>query len=119
GAPRVVEREQDRRERGRCRAAARARGMRREATAVAVVERDGNALALAEGRADRVGESPPIRVRRWQAVHDHEDFVSLPHPLLRVGRVETGHDAVELCPHEPRRAELWRYFYVWPVRARW
>src|SRR2546426_7757850 len=46
GAPRVVEREQDRRERGSCRAALRTRGMGREATAVAVVEREGNALAF-------------------------------------------------------------------------
>src|SRR6267378_4315810 len=52
GAPRVVEREQDRRERGSCRAAIRARWVGREATAVAVVERDGNALALVESGGD-------------------------------------------------------------------
>src|SRR6267154_1833029 len=48
GAPRVVEREQDRRERGSCRAATGTRGMGGEATAVAVVECDGNALAFVE-----------------------------------------------------------------------
>ena len=91
--------------------------MGREATAVAIVERDGDALALVESGGDRVGESAPIRVGRRQAVHDHEHFLRVAHPLLRVGGVETGHDPVELCPHEPRRAELCRDLHVGPMSA--
>src|SRR3989440_2299887 len=77
GTPRVVERKQDRRERGRGRAAVRARGMSREATAIAVVERDGNPLAFVEGGGDRVGEAPPRRIGGREAVHHHEDFPHL------------------------------------------
>ncbi len=38
--------------------------------------------------------------------------------MLGIGRVETSQDAVELGPHEPRRAELRRHFDVRPVRTR-
>ena len=92
--------------------------MGREATAVAVVERDGHTLALVEGGRDRVGESPPSRIGRGQAIHDHEDLSCLAHPRLGVGRVEPGEHAVELGPHEPCRAELCRHLHVRPVRAR-
>src|SRR5437660_12108993 len=87
GTPRVVERKQDRRERGRCRAAVRARGVSREATAVAVVERDGNPLAFVEGGGDRAGDSPPRRSGTRPPAPHHEDFLRLAHPLLGIGRV--------------------------------
>ncbi len=92
--------------------------MGREATPVAVVERDGHALAFVEGCGDRVGESPPRRIGSRQTVHDHEDLLRLAHPPLGIGRVEAGQHTIELGPHEPGRAELCRHFDVGPVRAR-
>ena len=71
GAAGVVEGEQDRRERGGRRGAVRARRVLGEATAVAVLERHGDALALVERGRDRVGEPSPIPLRGGEPVDHH------------------------------------------------
>ena len=89
-----------------------------KAAAVAVVEGHGHALALVEGRGDRVRESCPAGFHRRDTVDHHEDLACFPHTSLGVGGVETGQDAVELRAHEPGGPELCRDFDLGPMRAR-
>src|SRR2546427_1976652 len=81
-APRIVEGEQRGHERGRGGAAVRAGGMRRVAAPVAVLERHGYPLALAERGGDGVGETPAVRFGGGQTIDHDQHFPRLPHATL-------------------------------------
>ena len=116
-APRIVEGEQRGHERGRGGAAVRAGGMRRVAAPVAVLERHGYPLALAERGGDGVGETPAVRFGGGQAIDHDQHFPCLSHPTLDVGPVESHHGAVELRAHEPGGAQLGRDFHLGAMGA--
>ena len=77
-----------------------------EAPPVAIVERHCDALAFAEGRGDRIGQTTAI-LQGWRdSIDQHENVRARPHPSFRALLIETHDIAVDLGAHESGRTQL-------------